>query len=269
MSEQSKKKRKVYIPGKAVVLYMVLTAIVVGLIVGAIASRRPKPVEPSKFELYEAAFKNSLVADEENVFPLICLNDDQKVKMNDRGQVMLVIWNNSPYTYIAGESVTLAEGDVWAVTYQEMLGWFVKNYESVTADGWDLRLAQLMGKPPDNGYTYFATVWAYAGDVFRPAYHNDVNKSSMTTAFVGESDPTYEAWFNQTFVDKFMSKKEIWTRLGYTYDWNPKAKTIYGLTEFVIRQNAEVMVDERMANAVFAEKMVSRARQAASAEPSP
>ncbi|GHV17490.1 hypothetical protein FACS18949_04990 [Clostridia bacterium] len=257
--DSARKKKKFY-PGVTVVLLMILTAAVTGVIVGAIAGHRPKPAEPSSFELYDAAFKNALIADEDNVFKLVCLNDDQAVKMNDRGQVMLVIWNNSPYTYVTGESVTLAEDEVWAVTYQEMLDWFVENYKTVDENGWDLRLAQLMGKPPDNGYTYFATVWAYAGDVFRPAYHNDVNNPAMSTGFFGEPDTVYEAWFNQTFVNKFMTRREIWTRLGYTYDWAPKETDIYGLSEFVIRQGSEVMVDERMANAVFAEKMIARAK---------
>jgi hypothetical protein len=37
--------------------------------------------------------------------------------------------------------------------------------------------------------------------------------------------------------------KYPWTQLGYTYDWSSENKTHYGLSEFVIDENKNIVVN--------------------------
>ena len=60
-------------------------------------------------------------------------------------------------------------------------------------------------------------------------------------------------WFKNWFDKEKVSRSKDagpWTRLGYTYDWgNPNSK--YGLSEFIVKDGAEIEVKFTRKNRAF------------------
>ena len=71
----------------------------------------------------------------------------------------------------------------------------------------------------------------------------------------GKKDEAFMIWF-QNWFDEAASKyekkssKRLWTRLGYTYDWSQGEPT-YGLSEFIVVRDAEVIVNFTKQNKAF------------------
>ena len=51
------------------------------------------------------------------------------------------------------------------------------------------------------------------------------------------------AWIENLQGSSYGEKGYPWTRLGYTYDWAPDAKSEVGLSEFVARKGTTVVVE--------------------------
>lgn len=83
-------------------------------------------------------------------------------------------------------------------------------------------------------------------DVCRPACQPDPFSKEMQTRLDPDSaDEGYVAWFDENILGSYFYGAYPWTRLGYTYDWADNGSE-YGLSEFLIRQGAEVeVVDTR------------------------
>ena len=208
-------------------------------------------------EQYKTAREKSKNLSSDDIYPLITIEEgsDMASLSGDNSQVVLVTWHNDPNRFKDGEITSLKDGEVlWAYTDKEFLKWFRENHEKV--DNWDVRLKQLLGKPLESDNRYFTVFWASVTDVFRPAFFPEINSNMMNTTFTNtlEEDTTANAmWFKNWFdKEKASVRKDagLWTRLGYTYDWgNPDSK--YGLSEFIVKEGAQVEVKFTRKNRAF------------------
>ncbi|MEG0379566.1 MAG: hypothetical protein RR614_13905, partial [Eubacterium sp.] len=105
---------------------------------------------------------------------------------------------------------------------------------------WNLALEQLIGLPPNAGYTHMSGFWANPGDVVRPAYVTDP-RAQMQLYFPNDTDPEFKEWFEENSKYSYEESAYPWTRLGYTYNWGDNGQE-YGLTEFLIKENAPVKI---------------------------
>lgn len=108
----------------------------------------------------------------------------------------------------------------------------------------DLRLRQYLGLPPDDEKTLFVELEvARAEDIFRPCTDPAIDTPGPCTAeFSDGVSEEHAAWMaRQAFSSWKVPKGYPWTRLGYTYDWNPKTDR-YGASEYVVRSGKQVEV---------------------------
>ena len=216
-------------------------------------------------EQYNAAREKAKNLGAEDIQPLVTIGEgsDLASLSGDNTQVVLVTWHNDGERFKDGEITHLKDDEVlWSFTDKEFLKWFRENHDKV--DNWDIRLKQLLGKSPDTDNRYFTVFWVRVTDVFRPAFFPEINTDMMNTAFTNtlEEDTSENAmwfknWFDKTNATAYRKDGFPWTRLGYTYDWgNPDSK--YGLSEFIVKEGAEIEVKFTRKNRAFLTWMKDR-----------
>lgn len=192
-------------------------------------------------ELYKMAVKDAVFAEEDEIKPLVSLTkEDKLVTWDDKGCVLLCTWHSYPDSYPEGETVTTKWGSVWVYTDKEMASYAeeLKNAKDPV-----MRLRQLVSISPSKTHSTVTGMWVKPSDVIRPAYQTDAADGRMFTAFedVEKVDEQFKGWFDQNILNSYFYGEYPWTRLGYTYDWADNGKE-YGLTEFLVKQNADVEV---------------------------
>ena len=238
---------------KPAIVVLIISAFLIGLLTGNVTAPKtsiatsPDLSEPA---LYAAAVKDAITVEPEEILPLVEITDDSDmVTWNDaHDKILLISWHKYPDSYKAGEEVNLKWGVVWTFTDKEICNWCQKNGSDV-AD-WNLRLEQLIGLPPECGYTHFSAFWASPEDVIRPAYVTDIAADDMQTVFPDNISSEYTDWFANNIMESYFVGEYPWTRLGYTYDWE-RDENEYGLSEFIIRQGADVEVEFTKTNDEF------------------
>lgn len=189
-------------------------------------------------DLYSMATMDAVIAEPDEIFPLVCLTPEDKQTRWQDGKVLLATINKKPQLYIEGERLSLP-GEVWTVSAVEMEDWVDSNKEGIT--DWQLRLQQLVGVPLTSGYTHITAMWVYPEDVIRPAYSTDFTSDAMTTTLQENVQEDYRNWFEENVMWSYFDSQYPWTRLGYTYDWAENSGE-YGLTEFLVREGAKVTI---------------------------
>lgn len=189
--------------------------------------------------LYQAAVTDAVTADAEEIEPLVELTRDSPMTTwDEQGRVQLLSWHHYPEKYPKGAQIALEDGSVWTFTDKEIAAWYKENKSGIT--NWEQRLEQLIGLPPEAGYTHISGFWVNPQEVLRPAYVTDITKQ-MSLTFPENIDPAYIQWFEENSTFSYEESAYPWTRLGYTYDWADNG-TEYGLTEFLIEENASVEI---------------------------
>lgn len=200
--------------------------------------------DPPMEELYRLAVRDSLLAGEAEVKPLVEITaDSEDVIWNEAGdKALMMVLHKYPDSYPAGEDVTLSWGETWVTSAGEFLNWYKANSEGV--EDWTLRLEQLLGIPANSGKGYVTAIWVDPADMTRPAYSTDITAQVSNT--FSTSDPEsedYQTWFEENVESSYFSGSDYpWTRLGYTYDWADNQQD-YGLTEFLVAQGAQATVE--------------------------
>jgi len=135
--------------------------------------------------------------------------------------------------------------DIWITTAPELYN-RMHNYKLNYSDVY-LRLKQLSGLPPNSDYSYFVEFWVKPEDLFRPCPDEEITDGTCQLCFPEKTDSTHIRWINENRVSRYypcdLYNKYPWTQLGYTYDWAPQNETHVGLSEFVIKENANVVVE--------------------------
>lgn len=206
-----------------------------------LAAASTTTAEQSNEELYAMAVKDAAVAEADEIQPLVSLTrEDPLVTWDDKGRVLLCTWHSYPDSYPEGEKVTTKWGYVWTFTDKEAATHAGELQKSGDAK---MRLRQLIAVAPDKNHSTVTGLWVNPSDVIRPAYQTDAAKGEMYTAFPeGQKvEEQFKAWFDQNILDSYYYGSYPWTRLGYTYDWANNGK-VYGMTEFLIKKDAEVEV---------------------------
>lgn len=193
---------------------------------------------------YRGAVFNAMLPDEGDIYnnltPIIESNNN--LSWQGEGpdkRVLMVAWTKYPSSYPAGQSIRTSWGDTWVTAYPDVKNYFTTHPTS----GVDprLKVAQLLGLPPDTNNSYFVELWVKPDDLFRPSADNEINDTVAQLYFPDNTDLSYKIWFLNNTRYSYFAKRLPWTRLGYTYHWeNPESKV--GLSEFVIKKNSEVTV---------------------------
>lgn len=214
-----------------------------------VAARTEAAVSAEIAELYQRSIVDAMYAAPDEIYPLVNIEaDDPYVWWNEaRDKVAVCTWNQEPGVYESGKTVKRADV-VWVFHPKELLAWYEKNRG--TFSDMDLRLEQLIGLRPQEGYTHFSLLWVSPRDLVRPAYNSDIRKCEMRTELTGKEEKAYTRWFKENILHSYYPLCYPWTRLGYTYDWADNG-TEYGLSEFIIRKGAKIHVERTYTNAQF------------------
>jgi hypothetical protein len=209
-----------------------------------------KPVEPApaltEAELaarYAAAVADAKDAEESEIYnELLAVSaSNASMKFDDEGRMLAVTWTSwNGYDGKEGQELDLGV-EVW-VTAVPQLQDFCRGL-GLADEALDLRLEQAMGLPPNNGKTKLVQLWIPTDGLFRPSPDAEIDDSVAVLTFPEGADKTHVAWIEKLQGSSYGEKGYPWTRLGYTYDWAPDAKSEVGLSEFVARKGTKAMVE--------------------------
>ena len=218
--------------GSKPLLFLVLTLFLAGC-----ATRKPATLSTDPlWDLYYAAVRDSSVIAPDDVHPLPAITETR---------VKVVTWTKWPYDL----GQMQLKGTTWVSLYPVVQN-FCKNYSGPDLE---LRLRQLMGLPPDSEKVHFVTFEVSAADLFRPCSSPDITTTGCDLNLPEGVSDYHARWFAAQMASSYQQPNDApspsspvgypWTRLGYTYDWNPKTSKV-GPAELIARKDAFVNVLE-------------------------
>jgi hypothetical protein len=231
---------------------LVLAAAVVGVcaLAAQTVQASPTPAQLNaayKLAVWRAQHINASDFDD-HLTPITHQNPNLQWKqINGEDYVLGVTWNAGKFNGLEGKPDTLQPWQwVWITAVPYMADWCHAYHP--TDLPLSVRLAQLLGMPPDAGDTVFTTIWVRPKDLRRPAPDPRITTTTMTALDFPPNFPdnTYQQWFyQQAAVSYVMPDDEPypWTRLGYTYDWGNPVKPHIGLSEYVIEGGSTIYID--------------------------
>ena len=156
-------------------------------------------------------------------------------------RLKMVALTGGYYDSSVGKNYVMSFGQLWVTAAPELKQFFQNGLHSPSV----ARLEQLLGLPPESGYTRIVEFWVNPSDLFRPSPDPETTDMEAQIGFPGGSrtsvPQSYQDWFAANYESSFHSTKPYpWTQLGYTYDWG--ASNHVGLSEFVIERGATVGV---------------------------
>lgn len=192
-------------------------------------------------QVYTESVKSSAVVSTAHIHPLLAIPAD-------RSTVDVVTWTTQPTAqkyYPFGK--TSVGVDVW-VTLSPQIQQLCTAY-SKDPKALRLRLQQLLGLPPDVAGSpatprEFVVMSVRTADLFRPCPDPDPTKPQCGLTFPKAlpNGQANKAWFAEQVTSRYQDPNGYpWTRLGYTFDWNPVTPR-YGASEYVLRKGSAVTV---------------------------
>ncbi len=173
-------------------------------------------------------------------------------------RVKVVTWTRYTNSYVpyagTGQLVSNYWDMVWVTAAPELYAFFADtNRYPVPIDIADaaLRIEQLLGINNDSLNALFAELWVRPEDLFRPSKDTEISSASagrdwpepLQTPPGFASAEAYVTWFTNRAATVYTGAHPFpWTQLGYTYDWCPANTSVIGLSEYVLKQNAEYTV---------------------------
>lgn len=198
---------------------------------------------------YTLAVTDSAVYRHDNLRPLVPLKFDPSTFTT----TVVTLTN---YDYPLGEQSTSRA--VWVTAVPEVQ----EKCKKFTEPDLALRLRQLLGLQPDATIRYFVTMRVRSSDIFRPTTDPTTTTqwpcADSKAATCGELFPDWVGSDHMKWIANQMLTSYIilenhtgaysypWTRLGYTYDWEPGSDR-YGASEYVIRPGSVVSVGSKEA----------------------
>ncbi len=167
-----------------------------------------------------------------------------ELKAINTHNVKAVIWTPKQYagSYVPGKETTISWGDLWITLVPEVrkeCGAF--NNSSPDGD-LNLRIEQLLGLPPTGEDRVFVTLQVEAQDIFRPCAQPDIDTTRCNPVPDGyHMSEEHAGFYASQTMNSYKKNGYPWTRLGYTYDWNPNTGD-YGASEYVVRKGSVVKV---------------------------
>lgn len=148
---------------------------------------------------------------------------------------------------------TVAPSDIWVSRADQFLELCQSFPQDLTGEQVILKLQQLLGLPPQinqDACTWKVLQLEVDGlevpeQFFRPCANPDPTTPGPCPPTL--SPPTdaattaFQAWLaGQGFAAWQLPHGYPWTRLGYTYNWDPQARSIVGVSEYVIRKGSPI-----------------------------
>lgn len=79
--------------------------------------------------------------------------------------------------------------------------------------------------------------------IFRPCYSTDSIRVNKCGFNADSKAGSYNAWVINLMADEFTTTDPYpWSGLGYTYNWDPKAKSVVGGSEFLVTKGTPVEI---------------------------
>jgi hypothetical protein len=183
--------------------------------------------------LYQAAIVDAKTAEpSEIVTTLVAINQENADLIRDpSGRVLMTTW----------DSYTGYDVDVWVTPGRDLQDFCRKS--GLQGEALALRLEQIIGLPPKNGYDRMVELWVPVDGMFRPSPDPEITDSTAQLDFPPNTPQAHVNWINNLTASSYGPDGYPWTRLGYTYDWSPEAATEVGLSEFVITKGTAVVVE--------------------------
>jgi hypothetical protein len=131
----------------------------------------------------------------------------------------------------------------WITTAPEMAS-FLKKNKFTDQSSLHLRIAQVLGMPPDSQNDYFVEFWVYPWNMFRPAPDPEITDHEADLYFPSNATQKHRNWFVNEIANKYDTSTTHafpWTRMGYTYDWATPLHPV-GMSEFVVDTSSLVTV---------------------------
>lgn len=201
------------------------------------------PADHNNADLYNAAVADAVFADSDEIYPQLTAitADNTDLEWRD-GRVLVVTFTRYPDSYPEGETIQAWWGETWVTVVPELSDFYAG--VRLRVDDPLLRIEQVLGLPEGTGNTWFAEMWVYPSDLYRPCPDNEITDSVCELTFPDAATSEHQDWFNaQITKSYFQEHKFPWTRLGYTYDWGNPHSAI-GLSEFIVKQDAEVVIEK-------------------------
>lgn len=107
---------------------------------GCISKQKPDEV------LYKTAVEDAMIAEPAEIFPLVCISEDDPLVSWKDGKVLMLTLHKYPDFYAEGKDVRLSFGNSWTFTDREIEAWYKKNRQDEAS--WQRRIKQLLGIAP-------------------------------------------------------------------------------------------------------------------------
>jgi hypothetical protein len=211
----------------------------------------------AEWRAYRAAVRDAAVAEPGEVrHDLVAITPSNPALEWRDGRVLVVTWSGwDGYVGKEGQKVPLGVA-VWVTVADEVQ----ERCRAYPPAGRQLRLEQLLGLPPGGGAgRRFVAMWAAPADVFRPCPDTEIDDTSCGLTAPSPLEHAEFLW-NQTVGSYHLPDPQVegpdpgwgypWTRLGYTYDWGHPGHEV-GLSEFVVEEGAEVVIESVEEPAVY------------------
>jgi hypothetical protein len=167
---------------------------------------------------------------------------------NGKMRVLVVSWmkQSSTQYWPVGKTFKTSNNQAymsWITTSPEMTG-FLKKNSFPDNKSLHLRIAQVLGMPPDTQNDFFVEFWVYPENLFRPTPDPEITDHEADLYFPASASQKHRSWFMNEIANKYDTSTTSafpWTRLGYTYDWANPLHPV-GLSEFVVDTSSTVTV---------------------------
>lgn len=199
-------------------------------------------------ELYKLSIINSIYPDSSEICnKLVQINDSNKtlIRKNINGEeyILVCTWKQNVSFYQKDTVFNTGTYPIWVTTAPELKNRIKKDSPKDV----NLRLIQLLGLPPTAQYSYFVEFWVRPVDLFRPCPDKEITDGKCDLCFPEGTDPEHIKWINENRISRYyqcdLYYQYPWGQLGYTYDWNPKNKSHFGLSEFIIGANKTIYIN--------------------------
>ena len=202
----------------------------------------------SNRELYKLSIINSIYPDSSEICTnLVQINDSNKtlIRKNINGEEYILVgtWKQNVSFYQKDTVFNTGNYPIWVTTSPELKNRIKKE----SPKDINLRLIQLLGLPPTAQYSYFVEFWVRPVDLFRPCPDKEITDGKCDLCFPEGTDTEHIKWINENRISRYyqcdLYYQYPWGQLGYTYDWNPKNKSHFGLSEFIIGANKTIYIN--------------------------
>ena len=199
-------------------------------------------------ELYKLSIINSIYPDSSEICTkLVQINDSNKtlIRKNINGEeyILVCTWKQNVSFYQKDTVFNTGNYPIWVTTSPELKNRIKKE----SPKDINLRLIQLLGLPPTAQYSYFVEFWVRPVDLFRPCPDKEITDGKCDLCFPEGTDTEHIKWINENRISRYyqcdLYYQYPWGQLGYTYDWNPKNKSHFGLSEFIIGTNKTIYIN--------------------------